>query len=290
MTAAEFVYTVLLRPRPLRLAANWALRLIIKPELRIHGCVVALNPNDPVVSGALMLGAYEKAETRLFRTACRPGMIVLDVGANVGYYTALAMRALGPDGVIIAMEPDPDSFSYLQKTVAANGNARVTCVPMAAAGESGEATLFISRHNRGDNRLYANEFGTESLTVQTVTVDDLLKGLGIDKVNLVKIDVQGFEGHVLGGMQATLAHSSPLIIMMEFWPHGLRSAGFEPERIFTLCERLNLRIFKTSQDGKLEVLKDPAALIRKYPGRKYTNLVAVRGADFLDELIARDNL
>lgn len=63
MAWAEFLYTVVLRPRPLRSLANTMLRLIVKPELHIHGCVVALNPKDPVISGALTLGVYEKAET-----------------------------------------------------------------------------------------------------------------------------------------------------------------------------------------------------------------------------------
>lgn len=286
MTAAEFIYTVLLRPRPLRWVANRALRLIIRPELRIHGCTVALNPHDPVVSGALTLGKYENAETEFFRFACRPGMTFLDVGANVGYYTALAMRTLGSGGTIIAMEPDPESFSYLRKTVALNGNVKVTCVPKAASTGSGNATLFISRDNRGDNRLYANELCTGSLVVKTVAVDDLLAELGIQSVNLVKIDVQGFEGHVLRGMEATLARSSPLIVMMEFWPHGLRSSGFEPSEIFALCERLTLRVYEIAQDGKLWLLKDPETMIRNYPGRKYTNIVAAKGADFLDERIA----
>lgn len=98
-----------------------------------------------MVSGALTLGVYEKAETRFFRSACRPGMIFLDVGANVGYYTALAMRTLQTEGAIVAMEPDPDSFSYLRKTVSANGPAKVTCVPKAAAAQSGQATLLCRR-------------------------------------------------------------------------------------------------------------------------------------------------
>lgn len=285
MTAAEFLYTVLLRPRPLKALANAVLRVIIKRELHIHGCVVALNPNDPVVSGALTMGVYEKAETRFFRFACRPGMTFLDVGANVGYYTALAMRKLQTDGTIVAMEPDPDSFSFLQKTVAANGPAKVTCVAKAAVAESGEATLFVSRDNRGDNRLYANELSTGSLRVSAITVDDLFADLCIQQVNLVKIDVQGFEGQVLRGMEGTLKNSPSLVVLMEFWPHGLRSAGSDPEEIFAFWKRLGLRVFTLTPNGKLQVLKDPDALIRAHPGRKYTNLVAVRGADFLDELI-----
>ena len=287
MTAAEFIYTVLLRPRPLKALANRMLRLLVKPDLHIHGAVVALNPNDPVVSGALTLGVYERAETRFFLHACRPGMTVLDVGANVGYYSALAMRILQERGTIVAMEPDPESFSYLQKTVAANGTAKVICVRKAAAAESGEATLFVSRENRGDNRLYANEFGTDSLQVPAVAVDDLLAELGIAQVNLVKMDVQGFEGHVLRGMTRTITQSASLIVLMEFWPHGLRSAGFEPRQIFTDCERLGLQVFTLARDGRLQRLEDPEAVIRAHPGRKYTNLVAVKGVEFLDELMVR---
>jgi FkbM family methyltransferase len=286
VTAAEFIYTVLLRPRPLRSIANWALRRIIKPELHIHGCMVALNPNDPVISGALTLGKYENAEAKFFRAACRPGMTFLDVGANIGYYTAQAMRRVGSGGQIIAMEPDPESFSYLKKTVALNGDVKVTCVPLAASTQTGEATLYISHDNRGDNRLYANELSSGSVEVRTVVVDDLLAELGISEVNLVKIDVQGYEGHVLRSMEGTLSNSSSVIVMMEFWPQGLHAAGFEPKEIFEFCARLNFRMFKITEGGKLEPVTDSAALIRDYSGRKYTSLVAARVSDSLEDLIA----
>jgi FkbM family methyltransferase len=287
MTAAEFIYTVLLRPRPLKNLANSLLRLIVKPELRIHGAVVALNPADPVVSGALTLGVYERAETRFFRLACRPGMIFLDVGANVGYYTALAMHRVQASGAIVAMEPDPDSFSYLLKTVGLNGQTKVTCVRKAAAAETGEATLFVSRDNRGDNRLYPSHPGTDSIRVLTITVDDLLAELGIRQVNLVKVDVQGFEGHVLHGMERTIVNSPSLIILMEFWPQGLRAAGSEPGQIFTWCLRLGLQVFTLARDGHLQMLECSDAVIRDHPGRKYTNLVAIKGVSFLDELTSR---
>jgi FkbM family methyltransferase len=287
MTAAEFVYTVLLRPRALKNLANSMLRLIAKRELHIHGAVVALNPDDPVVSGALTLGVYERAETRFFRLACRPGTIFLDVGANVGYYTALAMQRLQSSGAIVAMEPDPESYSYLLKTVALNGEARVTCVRKAAASETGEAILFVSRDNRGDNRLYANDLSTDSLRVPAIAVDDLLAELGIQQVNLVKIDVQGFEGHVLRGMERTIINSPSVIILMEFWPHGLQAAGYEPAQIFTWCERMGLEVFTLARDGRLQVLERPDAVIRDHPGRKYTTLVAVKGVSFLDELRSR---
>ena len=96
---AEFVYCYLLRPWPLRQLTNWTIRKLLPKQVEIHGATVVLNPTDPVVSGALHFGVYEKAETRFFQSACRDGMTFLDVGANLGYYTALAARAVGPNAV-----------------------------------------------------------------------------------------------------------------------------------------------------------------------------------------------
>lgn len=218
-------------------------------------------------------------------------MTVLDVGANVGYYTALAMRGVQAQGIVIALEPDADSFSYLQKTIAANQPAnalvKVICLPKAAAAEARDATLFVSTDNRGDNRLYDHEFSSASHRVPTVKLDDLLPELGIQQVNLVKIDVQGFEGFVLRGLEKTLTNSPELILMMEFWPHGLRSAGFDPQEIFNFCHRLGLRVFTLIRSGKLQGVEAPDAVIRAHPGRKFINLVAAKGVSFLDELISR---
>ena len=81
---AEFVYCYLLRPWPLRQITNWTIRKILPKQIQFGEAIVVLNPNDPVVSGALHFGVYEKAETRFFESSCRGGMTFLDVGANIG--------------------------------------------------------------------------------------------------------------------------------------------------------------------------------------------------------------
>ena len=153
---AEFVYCYLLRPWPLRQLTNWTIRKLLPKQVEIHGATVVLNPTDPVVSGALHFGVYEKAETRFFQSACRDGMTFLDVGANLGYYTALAARAVGPNGRVLAVEPDPDSFGYLEQTIAANAVGNVKAFPVAASDAHAMLPLYISTDNRGDNRLYAS--------------------------------------------------------------------------------------------------------------------------------------
>ena len=100
--------------------ANAVIKRCIPEQVTRHGAVIMLNSNDPVVSGALTFGVYEKPETAFLLSVFRPGMTFLDVGANLGYYTALAITRLGKEGKIIALEPDVENFGFLQKTVRAN--------------------------------------------------------------------------------------------------------------------------------------------------------------------------
>ena len=72
---AEFVYCYLLRPWPFRQLTNWTIRQLLPKQIEIHGATVVLNPTDPVVSGALHFGVYEKAETHFFQSTCRKTIV-----------------------------------------------------------------------------------------------------------------------------------------------------------------------------------------------------------------------
>ena len=244
-----------------------------------------LNPSDPVVSGALTFGVYEKAETKFFCKVCKPGMTFVDIGANVGYYTALAMARVG-GGSIIAIEPDVDSFHYLEQTVSANGSRNTVCVRKAVAAENGTMRLYVSTMNRADNRLYPNELASDSFEVEARTVDCLLADCGVDVADLIKIDVQGFEGHVLRGMRETIRRSTDLTILIEFWPHGLKSAGTIPIEALAEWEDLGLRLFELTRTGALAPLTDKQGFVNRLVGKRYTNIVGFRGVvnpDLLEE-------
>ena len=271
MTAPEFVYSVLLKPKLLRAAANATLRAMIPVSIRRYGATIHLNPRDPVVSGALALRVYEKPETKFFLSVCQPGMTFLDIGANVGYYSALALARFQGRGRVIALEPDPDSYAYLQRTIAANGQA--TCVQRAASDHCGSMRLFLNPDNKGDNRLYANDLAGGSIDVAVVTVDGLLAELGVSCVGLIKVDVQGYEGYVFRGMAETIRRSPRL---SEFWPQGLRDAGTDPMRLLTDLEELGLRLFELMPDGSCEPLTSKEPLVSRLTGRRYTNIVAIK--------------
>ena len=147
MNISEFIYTVLLRPAPLRRLAN---RLIISllPQTRtVGGAVIHLNPTDPVVSGALTFGVYENEEIAFFtkwyrRCADSGAATFVDIGANVGLYTGLALRLSSSSaGVILCAEPSSESRRYLERTIAANSSPSAPCatvLPLAMCGRSGK--------------------------------------------------------------------------------------------------------------------------------------------------------
>jgi FkbM family methyltransferase len=276
VTIAEFVYTVLLRPRPLRAAANACIRAVL-PRTATWGPVrVVLNPRDPVVAGALAFRVYERNELAFVRRTLLPAMTVLDVGANVGAYTALASHAVGPAGRVLAFEPDPESFRYLRETVRENGATNVELVPMAAARREGVARLFTSSSNRGDNRLFESEQSDGSVEVRTVRLDDFLAAAGIERVDFVKIDVQGFEGEALAGLERTLRRSPGLVMLAEFWPFGLRRAGTEPRALLDLLEGFGLGLHELVRGARTRPIADKDALVDRVRGHQYVNLVATR--------------
>ena len=275
---AEFVYCYLLRPWPLRQLTNWTIRQLLPRQIEIHGATVVLNPTDPVVSGALHFGVYEKAETRFFQSACRDGMTFLDVGANLGYYTALATRAVGPNGRVLAVEPDPDSFGYLEQTIAANAVGNVQAFPVAASDAPATLPLYISTDNRGDNRLYASGEDRPQVEVNARPLDALLRENKIDKVDLIKIDVQGYEPKVIAGLRETITASPNLTLLTEFWPQGIDEAGENANDFLQTLRGLGLTLHELQPDGSLAELTNDTDLIARHQGRRYTNLIGRKTA------------
>jgi FkbM family methyltransferase len=275
MSIAEWIYTRLLGAPPLRQIANAALRAIARPSITLGDAIIHLDPDDPVISGALTLGVYERQEIAFYRSILRPGQKVLDIGANIGLYTALAMRAVGPLGRVIAIEPHPGSRVWLEKTIAANrqGSATVDVVAAAAGAQAGTATLHGAPDNRGDNRLYSHAGGSDQHSVSVVRLDEALQSLGMETLDIVKIDVQGYEAHALAGLSGTLARSPRLTLLTEFWPDGLRAAGSDP---FAYLAFLRDHGMVLSHLGATKPIADDAALIASLPGRAYTNLVGVK--------------
>lgn len=229
----------------------------------VYGHRMRLDPNDTVVSRHLeQFGCFEPLETAVVRQAVRPGDIVLDIGANIGYYTLQFSDLVGPNGHVYAFEPDPRNYEILQQNIAQNGCRNVTMVQAAAYASTGSMRLFLNAENHGDHRVWHSGPARESLEVPMVAIDDYLAGRNVHAVDFVKIDVQGAEAAVMQGMLGVLASSPRLRLVTEFWPRGLHLAGGSPEA-FLQALLADFRVYVIDESsGMLKPLDVPALLAR----------------------------
>ena len=186
---------------------------------RVHDYLMELRVGDPGVSRALALfGSREELETEVVRREIRPGMVVLDLGANIGYYTLLAASLVGPSGKVYAIEPFPDNLSLLRRNIALNGlSDRVETFSLAVADRSGRAALHLGAANNLHTLVGADaERGT--IEVPTTTLSDFLA----DKppVDFIRMDIEGGECQVFDGMDDVLRQSSRPAIFFEVHPRG----------------------------------------------------------------------
>ena len=185
------------------------------------------NDKHGMTAQLFLGGLYEKYETNLFKRVVSEGMTVVDLGANIGYYTLLLAKLVGRGGKVFAFEPDPDNFSLLLKNVEANGYDNVIPVRKAVSNKTGATKLFLCRENKGDHRIYDSHDGRESITVDVTTLDTFFENEQYP-IDLIKCDIQGAEMAALQGMTEIVLKNGSLKILIEFWPKVLQSFGFSP--------------------------------------------------------------
>jgi len=185
---------------------------------------------------------YERETVELVAEVLRPGCTAVDVGANHGFFTVMMASLVGPEGRVEALEPNPVVASALHEVLRRNGvDGRVSVHPLALSDQAGTAEFFpsVSAVNDGLSSLLVSPAALEhgvirpdhSIRVATDTFDAFAQRLGLGRVDLVKIDVEGAEEMVVRGMDQTLAQTPPRRIVCETVPDGeamrlLRAAGY----------------------------------------------------------------
>lgn len=154
------------------------------------------------------LGSYEYEKRRLFEEVVKPGSIVFDVGAHVGFYTLLASVLVGIQGKVFAFEPLPRNLHFLRTHIEINCIMNVTIIEAAVSNFSG-ATMFEEGPDSSTGRILP----TGRLSVRTVSLDDLYRGGEIPLPDLIKIDVEGAEMLVLSGAELILERSRPTLFL-----------------------------------------------------------------------------
>lgn len=225
-----------------RLAGPVAGRLLFKLSTsgvklaELHGHKMHLAPPGRYPPLDMAMDRYEPGTTRTFQKTVKPGMVVIDVGAHVGYYSLLAASLVGPTGRIYAFEPEDENHRLLKKNIELNGYENIIVTKIAISDTVGNSSLHRTALDSGRHSMFHHGLPEQdSVTIETTSLDSFLESEGLPSVDLIKVDVEGAEEAVLNGMPQLIERSSNLKLIMEFNPALLNSAGVTP---LTFLERL----------------------------------------------------
>jgi FkbM family methyltransferase len=211
----------------------------------------------------------DRDERRFLRTVLKPGMTVVDVGANIGIYTRFFAREIGDTGHVHAFEPARQNFLRLEATVRGLGN--VVANHAAVGARSGTTMLFLSDQLNVDHRTFDIGDGRAGVAVKQVALDDYFPAA--TRIDVMKVDVQGFELQVLRGASRLMTKNTGLTILMEFWPYGLAQASTRAHDLIDFARGLGFSvrpISSTVSPSIEQMLAAPPAL------ESYWNIVLAR--------------
>lgn len=205
--------------------------------VEINGCRLFLPIHDEGVSDNLrMEHAWEPEMTREFESVVKPGMTVLDIGANIGYHTILASRLVGPKGRVLSFEPDPSNLTLLKKNIEENGCTNVEFFPFAVGVKDSFVELNLCGSNTGAHSTAYVPEGTCSTTrVRMVWLDDFLKPELYPDV--VKMDIEGGEAGALDGMGRLLENQRLKLVFIECSQDILATMGSSTDELLGRLRR-----------------------------------------------------
>jgi FkbM family methyltransferase len=203
----------------------------------------------------MSLGKYEPYTTRLVQNMLKPGMVAVDVGANIGYYTIIFARQVGSQGKVYAFEPQMTNCEVLSKSINANGfDSTVTLVQKAVSNVNGNNQLFLSVPGSGQASLYKSaETGKNSITIDTITMDSYFVKEGWPEISLIKIDVEGAEILALEGAKELITRNPDLKLIMEFGPEVMAASGVNSEALFNTLVGVGFKKFSQIEEELLPV-------------------------------------
>jgi len=192
--------------------------------VQVEGCDYVMVPN---VNGFTMLvkgtdmgigrelafyRVHEPTVTKLLPGFVRPGDTVLDIGANIGYYALLFSQLVGASGTVIAVEPHPENVHLLELNLKFNRVTNVKVMPFAVSDEVGTAEMFVSDGSNWHSLHPTDLTSQRKISVPTVTIDTITAQLG-GSVDLIRMDIEGWEVKALKGAEGTLKRDLPALVV-----------------------------------------------------------------------------
>ena len=188
---------------------------------------------------------YEAENFEFLKESCKPGAVIIDIGAHIGLFSIIAAQVTGKRGKLYAFEPAPGTFGLLQQTVVINHEEQVIETIQKAVGkENGKITFFVSDNNADNSNSlvnYKEDRSLHGIDVAVTSIDNFVKEKNISKLDFIKIDVEGAEYDTLQGAVNTLKNLRPKCIVA-IHPEPIAAKGDRLEDIYDFIVGCNYRI------------------------------------------------
>lgn len=213
----------------------------------------------------------DKQEIALMKKYIQTGDVVLDIGANIGFYTKILSELVGENGKVYAFEPDKTNYGYLMENAGHLKN--VVFFNKAVSDKTGKITLYHSDLLNVDHKTYATENYTSTTEIDCVAIDDVVPD---HKVDFIKIDIQGFEYFAFKGMENVFAKMENLKIVTEFYPYGIKKSGVSSTDFINLLLQYNFKISTIEEQGLVSFNMENIALYENKEKDTYLNLFLMK--------------
>jgi FkbM family methyltransferase len=220
----------------------------LKPEyIEFFGNKVYLSKNDY----SLNLLDDENSEIDLFKKNIKLEDKVIDVGANIGWYTLIFGKIVGNKGKVYSFEPGHDNYTILKKNIVINKFNNIISENVAVSNINGNLKLELSEVGN-------HKVGKDGITIKCIKLDDYFNN---EKIDFVKIDAEGHEFNILSGMQKILSNNDKIKLKIEFYYKLIKESGNEPSNLLDLLIKNKFSLFDLRDKNK-KVTKDE--FLKKY--------------------------
>lgn len=217
-------------------------------------------------------GNFEKQSITHLKGFLKPGDVFVDVGAHHGYYSLLASKLIGPEGNVYAFEPVPENRVVLRRNIEQNKSSNIIVLEQAVSNKDGDIVEFNIPWASDSAGLFTHPLAQTIRTIKVplATIDNVMSG---KRVDFIKIDTEGNEVNVLGGMAKTIRKNPELKILIEFNPKCLKQASHKPEDLLNALQELDFDIYMTDEAGGITAkIVDVKKWRHLMPHPEYCNL------------------
>lgn len=257
-------------------AAQDTLQIPLQQDVKIE------MPTNSELTRLLYMNSFEHAERVFINRFLNSGDVFLDVGANVGLFSLIAGRIVGPQGKVYAFEPCHETVRLLRNNIQLNQLENIDLIEKAVTERTGEFTLYTAENGHDAwNTLASGDAsaGAKAETIHGIRLDEFVNANKLDKIAMIKIDVEGWENNVLVGGYDTLSRPDAPVLQVEFTDDAAIAAGTSCDSLYNTLVALGYALYEYDPECNALI---PSPKKQAYP---YFNLYAIKNLEQVEQAL-----